>query len=202
MKEYLIQYCKGEPDWASMPTLKIEDCHEKEPVNVEAFAQIGYNDEALLVHLWVNADEIRAEERGPMAQPCCDSCLEFFFSPIPGDNRYFNIEFNSIGTLYLGVGSCIDDLLRLHPERDGNILKPDIRKTEGGWEIFYTVPYELIRRIFPTFEAVPGMQIRANCFTCSDLAKQPYHISWNPVTADPFNFHHTPSFGLMVLSEK
>ena len=202
MKEYLISYCKGAPDWSKMPTLAISEYYKKVPAKVDAFAQIGYNEKELLVHLWVDTDEVRAEEFGPMAQPCRDSCLEFFFSPVPGDNRYFNIEFNSIGCSYLGIGSCIDDLLRLHPERDENILNPDIRKTSGGWEIFYTVPYELIRRIFPTFEAVPGMEIRANCFTCADEAKQPYHISWNPVTADPFNFHHTPSFGKMVLSEK
>ena len=60
--------------------------------------------------------DIRAEYTGLTDMPCEDSCLEFFFSPRPGDSRYFNIEFNPNCCMYLGLCDGRDALVRLLPE--------------------------------------------------------------------------------------
>ena len=113
MKSYIISNVKTTPDWSCIPYLEIDNERRENPNGITARAQIGYSDDALLVHLETKEKDYIANESGPLASPCCDSCLEFFFCPCEGDGRYFNIEFNSNGCFYLGIGSGIADLVRL-----------------------------------------------------------------------------------------
>ena len=202
MNEYTIQHCKGAPDWKAIPTLEMTNAYRQTLPEIRAFGQFAYNDEALLVHLWADVPEIIADENSPIGMPCQDSCLEFFFCPVPGDSRYINIEFNFNGCMYLGMGNSIQDLIRLLPDEEGNPFNPQTRKTATGWEIFYSIPYAFIRRLFPAFQAAPGLTIRANCYTCADNAQPKYYKSWNLVQADPFTFHHSQSFGFMIFSNQ
>ena len=200
MNKYTVSYCPAVPDWSKIPVLNIDTPYRKTPDDIRAYAQIGWDEQALHVHLWADVQELRAVEEGPYGMPCEDSCLEFFFCPVPGDPRYMNIEFNPNGCMYLGMGTSLKDLTRLIPDQEGNPFQPRIQKTGSGWEVFYTVPYRFIRRFFPNFAPIPGMTIRANCYTCSDLSDKPYYLSWNQVEAQPFTFHHSQSFGFMILS--
>lgn len=199
MKKYTICKMDGMSTWADMPKILIDVRYAQTQKNVSAYAQIGYHDEELLVHLNLSVPQVRAEEYGPWGMPCKDSCLEFFFQPVSGDPRYINIEYNFNGCIYLGIGTCIQNLIRLLPKDDVTaIFQPDIRKTNEGWEIFYRIPTSFVRRLFPNFSIRSGDVIRANCFACSDLSQPRYLLSWNPVTKEPFTFHHSSCFGQMT----
>lgn len=201
MRSYTIHKIGENPDWQSLPVLTMDIPYLQTGKGVTAFAQIGYTDDALFLHLWMDVSNIRAEEKGPYGTPCEDSCLEFFFQPVPGDDRYINIEFNFNGCYYFGIGTGIHDLMRLVPEMDGaDLFSHKTVKTETGWEIFYQIPYSLLRRIFSEAKPEPGMEIRANCFACSDLSQPYYYYSWNPIEGEPFTFHRPQSFGLMKFS--
>lgn len=200
MKTYTISKLAETPDWSAVPVLRIDVPYLQTQQDVRAYAQIGYNDNALLLHQWIDVPVIRAQEHGPFGTPCEDSCLEFFFQPVPGDDRYINLEFNFNGCYFLGVGTGLQDLLRLIPEGDANLFSADTRKTETGWEIFYQIPFDFIRRIFPNVKLEAGSEIRANCFACSDLTVPHYYLSWNPVEGEVFTFHQSQSFGFMKLS--
>ena len=202
MLNYTVSRVTGQPDWETIPALTMENRYLETTNAVQAWAQIAYNQEAFLVHLSIRTPEIRSVEFGPMGMPCEDSCLEFFFQPVDGDARYINLEFNFNGCYYLGVATGIPDLVRLVPEGGGNtVFAPDIRKTEDGWEIFYQIPFSFIRRLFPSFEAIPGKAMRANCYACSDLTTPHYYLSWSPVSTDPFTFHRSACFGTMILEK-
>lgn len=196
MNSYDLKKVQGTPDWSSIPTLDIANRYLETPDDITACAQICYNNEALLIHLSTVEKDIRAVEKGPLGAPCEDSCLEFFFCPMDGDPRYFNLEFNINGCLFLGFGKSIDDLVRLIIEPD-EIFAPKIKKTENGWEIFYSIPYSFIRLFFPDFEARNGKSIRANCFKCADFSTPPHYMSWNKVVGEPFTFHKSHCFGVM-----
>jgi hypothetical protein len=201
MRSYTITRADNGLDETRTPRLSINTPYLQTPPNVHAYAQIGYTADALLLHLWIDVPKVRAEETGPIGMPCKDSCLEFFFQPEPDDPRYINVEFNSNGCLYLGMGTCIQDLIRLLPEANiCSIFDPRIQKLEHGWEIHYQIPYSLIRRLFPKFTATPGKTIRANCYACSDLSQPHYYLSWNPITEEPFTFHHSSCFGSMTFA--
>ena len=199
MKQYVIKHVNGAPDWSALPYLEIDNERRENPNGITARAQIGYSDDALLVHLETKEKDYIANESGPLASPCCDSCLEFFFCPCEGDGRYFNIEFNSIGCFYLGIGSGITDLVRLVLEGEkAEMFNYRIEKYADGWEIFYSVPYEFIRRFFPEFKAYSGKRIIANCYKCADKSEPPHYLTWSWLEGEPLRFHNTKCFGQMI----
>lgn len=196
MKEYgIIRAPKLPDDWAEVPRLAIDCLLWSRPVSVTAAAQICYDEQALFVRLSAAEEHIRAEHDSLTGMPCEDSCLEFFFCPIPGDERYFNIEFNPNCCMYLGLGSGVQSLVRLLPERP--CFLPQAERTDSGWQITYQVPVAFIRQFFPDFAAISGATIRANCFKCGDLTVQEHYLSWNPVTSETPCFHRPCDFGLM-----
>lgn len=196
MKEYTIIKKSEDFSWDKVPKLTI--CEPLEPVEVtiQAWAQICYDEEALYVRLSSDEKNIRAELTGPLDEVCSDSCLEFFFSPIEGDKRYFNVESNLNGAIYLGIGSNAHNLVRLIPEEPS--IKPSAKKTEEGWELSYSIPYEFIRRFFPEFKVFSGKKIRANCFKCADMTEPPHYLTWNPHPLLEYaSFHNPDAFGMM-----
>ena len=199
MKTYEIKKASGSPDWSEIPYINIDVPYLETPKSITAKAQICYNENELLVHLSTVEENIRAESKGPLDAPCEDSCLEFFFSPMENDKRYFNIEFNMNKCIFLGFGSNVKNLIRLIPEEPTEeMFAPKVKKTDDGWEIFYRVPYTLIRRFFPDFEVYSGKKIRANCYKCADLSEPPHYLSWSPVSTENFTFHKPECFGEMV----
>ena len=199
MKSYIIFRAETTPNWSSIPYLEINNERRANPNGITARAQICYSDDALLVHLETKERDYITNEAGPLASPCRDSCLEFFFCPCEGDGRYFNIEFNSNGCFYLGIGSGINDLVRLILEGEkAEMFDHRIEKYEDGWEIFYRVPYEFIRRFFPTFEVYSGKKTIANCYKCADESVPPHYLTWSWLDGEPLRFHNTKCFGQMI----
>lgn len=165
---------------------------------VKAWAQLAYDDSALLVRLWTVEYKHRAVETGKLGEPCNDSCLEFFFCPMENNATYINFENNSIGCYYLGIGTELPNIIRLIPNSKEDIFDRNVKKFEGGWEITYKIPYEFIRRFFPEFKVYDGKKIRANCFKCAELIEPPHYLSWSPITREKFTFHASECFGEMI----
>ena len=132
MKHYVIARSGASPDWGAIPALDIDAQLWRAPVDIAAWAQLAWDDERLHVRLTAREARIRAEHRGPLGMPCEDSCLEVFFSPAPGDPRYFNLEYTPNACLYLGIGDG-ENLTRLLPERDwfGAVAE----RTDDGWRV-------------------------------------------------------------------
>ena len=197
MNTYKITRKKEVLDWNEVPSVSMEHKYHDGNVDISATGQVCYDDEALYVRLTAKEANIRAEYHGLLDAPCEDSCLEFFFSPTEGDSRYFNIEFNPNCCVYLGIGSCIDDLIRLIPE-SGLPFKPEEKRNSEGWEISYQIPFSFVRCFFPDFNPVSGNTIRANFYKCGDLTVQEHYFSWNPITGNVLSFHRPCDFGLLT----
>ena len=193
MKEYIIRPFTR---WEDVETLEISERMWTPPVDIAACAKIGWTEDALMVRLEAHEALIRAEETGPLGHPWEDSCLEFFLSPVAGDPRYINIEFNPNTCCRLGLGDG-RERIQLLPER--NWLEPEVFTAPEGWGITYRVPFALLKMLFPAFEAAPGTVIRANCYKCGDKTAQPHFLSWNRVASETPNFHRPQDFGRMIL---
>jgi len=199
MKTYTMQKVIGQPDWSSIPSLPIDQVNNSDTTPpVRAWAQIAYGDDSFFVHLWAEEENIRMVEDGPLANTWEDSCLEFFFAPVEGDPRYFNLEMTPKCAYFLGVGTGKEDLVRLLPLFDIPGFAPRAEFFDGGWELFYEIPFALIRRILPAFAPKKGDTIRANCYKCGDNTVHPHWLSWSPVPVQPLNFHLTEYFGTMI----
>lgn len=198
MRSYTIKRMTEGGDWSDKPIMEIDTPYWDTPETVRAWAQIAYDDEAILVRMWTEEYEHRAVETGPLGMPCEDSCLEFFFCPIEGDERYFNFENNAIGCFFLGMGSNLANHVRLVPDMEEDMFCREVKKFDGGWEITYKFPYEFICRFFPEFKVYSGKRMRANCYKCADKTEPPHYLSWNPVYKEGFTFHRPECFGEMV----
>ena len=135
MNTHIISKAPADPDWSSIPSLPIDQLLWTESTDITAQAQICYDSDALHVRLSAQEAHIRAEHTGVLGMPCEDSCLEFFFSPICGDTRYLNFEFNPNGcvpghrqrhprpgTPSAGGGSTVPAPAPAHRQRLGNHL--------------------------------------------------------------------------------
>lgn len=194
MKEANITRKTGSIDWNQIPLIAIDYLHNTPGTEVEAFAQVCYDDQALYLRLSAKEAEIRAVEQGLLGMPCTDSCLEFFFSPMENDLRYFNLEFNPNKCLFLGFGSGIDDLVRLviSEEEQAQIFNPQVTYLPDGWEITYQIPYSFIRRFFPDFAVTSGKTIRANFYKCAEKTTAKHFLAWSPVTPKKRSSFHAP----------
>lgn len=197
MRNYTILPKSKTGDWKDIPIAYIDTRLWTDEVDILSTAQICYDSNALYLRLTAKEENIRAEEKGPIGMPCLDSCLEFFFSPVISDNRYFNIEFNPEKCLYLGIGTGRHDLVRLLPDTDA-IFKPCSIRTEDGWEITYQIPFTFIKLFFKDFIAAPGEKMRANFYKCGDLTVKKHYFSWNPVKLSSPDFHRPEFFGELV----
>ena len=136
---------------------------------------------------------------------CKDSCVEFFFQPNPAvDQRYLNFEINAAGTLLLGLGTDVRDLVFLTElDTDSFQIKPTIGLTdpESGqtyWELVFRVPFQFINSLFPDFRAESGAIMNGNFYKCGDETPSPHYLSWNRVTSETADFHRTSDFGQLV----
>ena len=199
MRQYTIKKVTGEIDWAKVPALDVDNYLWCEPLDIKMKSQICYSEEGLHVHLRAWEKDIRAELHEPMSMVCEDSCMEFFFRPMEGDLRYFNLEINPNGQMYIGFGPNMPKLVRLALQEEDTLLQKKWNYTEDGWEVFYTFPVEVIRVFFPGYELKSGMKIYANSYKCGDETVKPHFIAWNPVDVVVPSFHEPEHFGLMVL---
>ena len=198
MKTYIITKKPEILNWDAIPTLNIDTCLWNSPGQVEAKAQLCYDEAAIYVKLSTKEAHIRAEEVGDYGTPCLDSCLEFFFCPMENSNTYINIEFNPNGCLFMGIGNDRYDLIRLVPVEE-NPLSAEPKRTKDSWEITYRIPADFIRRFFPAFELSSGEMLRGNFYKCGDETVQPHYYSWNPITQEKPDFHLPTFFGKLCL---
>lgn len=198
MRQYTIVRRPQQLDWTHIPALQIDQLMKTDPLPIRAQAQLCYDENALYIRLSAVEQHIRAELTGKLDEICEDSCLEFFFSPMAGDLRYFNIECNPNGCLFLGMGSNVHNLVRFIPEEP--CILPQAKRTADGWEVSYEIPYSFIRQFFPDFSPAPGYAMRANCYKCGDQTVQPHYLCWNPVPYQPCAFHNPEAFGIMYFA--
>lgn len=197
MREYIIARRPEPLDWAGVPELAIDNVLWNTEAGIRAWGQLCWDDAALWLRLRAREADIRAEHPSSerLAMPCQDSCLEFFFSPEPGDMRYFNIEYNPNRCLYLGFGGERALRVRLIPKRDP--FAPEVTRTPDGWELRYRVPFDFLRQFYPNFAPAPGAEMRANCYKCGDLCAREHYLAWNSVDSPTPNFHRPQDFGRM-----
>ncbi len=197
MKEYIVKRVAGKPSWADVEPLKIDVRYRDTKDDVTAEAKVCYDESGIYVHLSTNEPHSPAKGKDFLCEPCLDSCLEFFFSPVENDERYMNLEFNPNGIYYFGIGTSIKTLVRLTPE-NRNVFGAKIKKHNGGWSISYKIPVELVKLFFPSFSLYSGKVMRANCYKCVEQAEEPNFLAWNDIGGPTLNFHRPHLFGKFI----
>ena len=197
-QSYTITYIEGQPSWDDIPVAYIDNQQWMPSVDITAYAQLCYSDDALFVRMWAEEEDIRAEypKSDVLGHTYEDSCLEFFFAPVSGDERYMNFEYNPNGCVCVQIGKNKEERIRMAFEEDIFAAEPE--RIDGGWEITYTIPFSFLRNLYPDFQAESGKQITGNFYKCGNLTAQKHYISWNPIDSETPNFHRPEDFGILI----
>ena len=169
---------------------------------IEAWGQVAWNEQGLHLRLQAREEKILARFTGDNDMVCRDSCLEFFFCPEANSLRYYNIEVNPNGALYVGFGYEGGRRFRLLNPRLADFLQVRPYRLPGLWGAELTVTEEFVRLLLPEFSFVPGQQLRANFYKCGDDTPTPHYFAWNPVANPTPNFHLPAHFGMLRLGKK
>ncbi len=196
MRTYTMKRIQGVPDWSAHEILPIDNLLWTDSIDVSAQAQICYDEENFYLRLEAVEPHIRMEGKDPLAEVSEDSCLEFFIRPTERED-YFNMEFNPNCVVYLGFGSCLENLIRLIPE-SMDPLQAQVEFTDVGWVLSYRVPFAFIRRFFPDFTVKTGGKVYANFYKCGDETVKPHYLAWNPITCEEPAFHVPAEFGCLI----
>ncbi len=197
------------PVWQTAETLRVthfpwEDSGHRPDVQ----ARVLYDDQALHVHFRVEDQYVRAVAERFQDSVCLDSCVEFFVSPLPDSEAYFNFEVNCGGTMLLhrcpsaserAAGRTTENV------RDDEgatiqiahslpkIVEPEIAE-KTTWTLEYRVPFALFSSYFDCPVPSQGDQWRANFYKCGDATSHPHWGSWAPVGTERPNFHQPTYF--------
>lgn len=190
--------------------LQQRERHAIDEINWEVFLYrpkvtfaVAYTKHEFFVDFEVEERRILAEKTEPNSLVCQDSCVEMFFAPRPG--RYINLEFNCIGTLFVGSCSCREDITPLRPDRLEVIRRhgtlgelPFTEKdADGPWSLTAAIPLTLLQ---VTSEILSGSRYRANFQKCGDNLSCPHYLSWNRINTPGPDFHQPEYFGELIFA--
>ena len=193
--QYTVVRMKN-PDWACVPPVTLTHTPWLTPCAVEARAQACHDGENLFVRMEAQESAVRATLTGPLEQVCNDICLEFFFAPLAGDRRYFNFEWNPLGTLYLGFGAERNTRVRQIVKSAQELFAPRTFETDGGWGIEFVIPASFIRLYMPEF-ALSG-EAACNFYKCGDKTEIRHYLAWAPLSSEKPDYHRRWDFGMLV----
>ncbi|MFO7621441.1 MAG: carbohydrate-binding family 9-like protein [Bacteroidales bacterium] len=191
---------------------KLDGLNERNPVGEinwndfgykpEVTFAIGYTQNEILLKYYVTEQYFKAEKTESNQMVCEDSCVEFFVSPAD-DGWYYNLEFNGIGTCYMGTGTARENSRKADPQvisrirRKTSVGKEATGEREGefSWTITLAIPLDVFFR--HKIEDLKGRTFRANFYKCGDMLSVPHYVTWNPVRTRRPDYHQPAYFGLL-----
>ncbi|MBP3656792.1 MAG: carbohydrate-binding family 9-like protein [Clostridia bacterium] len=195
MKPYHIVRM-DKPDWSAVAGVEMTHQPWLADNGVRAWAQACHDGERLYVRMHAKEEKIRATLTEPLAMVCTDSCLEFFFAPDAGDERYLNFEWNPLGTLYLGFGAGRPTRIRQLVKDKDELFAPKPFTTDDGWGIEFSIPVSFIRLFFPRF-FLEG-EAAGNFYKCGDKTDVPHYLAWADLTSAKPDYHRRQDFGRLI----
>ncbi len=162
----------------------------------------AHDGESIFIDFFTRCNFLRAENHLPQSPVSQDSCVEFFVAPKPGD-RYWNFEFNCIGTI-----NASNRIERGNPTRltAGQLARIRVfpscgtrpfRELEGlfSWNLLVIIPLSLFGVEFNG----TALDMRANFYKCASATSMPHYLSWNPISTPKPDFHRPDFFGEITL---
>lgn len=163
---------------------------------------IAYTDEAVLLHYRVTEASVRAtagHDNGPVWE---DACVEFFSMP-GGDDVYYNVECNCVGTLLIGAGDSrtgrqhAPEAVLSQVSRWASLGNDGFEERIGecSWEVALVIPFSAF--FLHHISSLQGKSVRANFYKCGDKLQTPHFLSWSSIDLPKPNFHCPDFFGTL-----
>lgn len=166
--------------------------------------RIAHTEDAFLLHFKVREASVRAKYGEDNGSVWTDSCVEFFSIPA-GDDIYYNIECNCIGTILVGAGATRNNRERAPQEvmdkvqRWASLGRKPFGEVveETNWEVALIIPYTVFFKHQLT--SLDECVVKANFYKCGDELQTPHFLSWNPIPIEKPDFHRPDHFGTLKM---
>ena len=169
----------------------------------ESFFRIAHSGKRIYIlfeNKGLGLRAVNSENQSPVSQ---DSCVEFFVQPDINNPRYWNFEFNAIGTVNASNRierpnpNRLDDTEIDRIERYPSVGKEPFEEIDGlqTWSLLVGIPLEMIGIIFDN----QPVEMKANFLKCGSKTKHTHYLSWAPIKTDSPDFHQISYFGNLTL---
>lgn len=160
----------------------------------------AHNGDNLLIHYIVDEKTTQALYLNDFEKVWMDSCCELFVA-FAGDDGYYNIECNCIGTLLSCYGQGRHDREKVPLEllsrvdRWSSLPKQVLRETAvGRWELALLVPASTFFR--SGISSFDGLRGRGNFYKCAQGLTTSHFLTCEPaVSPENPDFHCPDKFG-------
>lgn len=168
------------------------------PYKPEVAFTLAYGDDCIFLKYYVLEETVLAAHFRTNDPVHLDSCVEFFIG-FEGEPRYYNFEFNCIGTCYVAYGSDrnnrellnepLINLIKCH----SLIRKEHFPASAFYWELTIIIPFEAFG--FHRLKSLANERCKVNFYKCGDHLPVPHYLCWNNIHSPSPNFHLPAFFG-------
>lgn len=170
------------------------------PYKPEVSVLIAYNENELFLQYQVKEQSVKAEITKSNGRVWTDSCVEFFVSP-EGNDEYYNLEINCIGTILLGFRKKGEPATHGTDEQIATIRRNSTlgdspfseQNKPTEWQITVAIPWEVFFN--HSLQPVQGKKMRGNFYKCGDELSVPHFVSWTKIKTEKPSFHNPEFFG-------
>ena len=163
---------------------------------------IAHGEDCIFLKFYVAEDVLKASYYKPDDPVYKDSCVEFFIS-FDGDEEYYNLEFNAIGTCKLNFGKNRNERLLISKELIkairylATIQNNAISNSKGiKWELTLMIPVEVFSK--HNIKSLSEKKCSGNFYKCGDDLPVPHFLCWNNIQSAEPDFHLRKYFGEII----
>jgi hypothetical protein len=166
----------------------------------EAWFSIGYNKGCIFLRYDVKEQSVQARYRETNDPVYKDSCVELFIA-FNGEEAYYNLEFNCLGTCLAGFGLNQHNrkLLAKHTiariRRHATLQAVNSAPQHINWQLTMAIPAEVFSEHH--FTDFAGEKAKVNFYKCGDELPEPHYLAWSSIQHPHPNFHLPEFFGEM-----
>ena len=158
---------------------------------------IGHGHDMVFLKYYVSEKYIAANYHRINETVYKDSCVEFFIG-FEHDLNYYNLEFNSAGTVLgqYGCGKANREFLNcevLELIDTETKIKFNHLDQLFEWELTIAIPTAVFE--FHHIDDFAGVTCRLNFFKCGDDLPAPHYLAWNNIHTNKPDFHRPEFFG-------
>lgn len=184
-------------------TVESRNWSNEYPYNPLTTFTVAHSGRFIYIDFFVRCNYLRAVNYANNTPVSDDSCVQIYLQPESSDGRYWNFEFNCIGTVN---AACRTNRHNPTPLTDTEIAtisryascgNRPFEEIEGlfTWNLLVAIPLELMGL---KYEGKP-VTMKGNVYKCASGTSQPHFLSWAPVPTEKPDFHRPEFFATVIL---
>lgn len=168
--------------------------------------QIAQVQDALFIKFKIREPFLKAKKRQYNDAVHFDNCVEFFLA-FPGDDNYYNFEFNCLGSVKAAYGKgrshrkyLSEDILNRIARNLSLTIHNLYQDRKICWELAVILPMYAFP--FHSYRSFDGLQCTGNFTKCGEKLPESHFMTWSESRAEKPDFHRMEFFGKLDFATK